>query len=258
MLRGIYSAANAMRYRAHEVEVTANNIANVTTDGFKRDRISLRSFGEMLASRISDQVGQSPAPVPLGNGTFGGCVAEAPYIDYSQGPPRVTSNPLDLYLGGPGFFAVQTDNGVRYTRSGSFSLNETGEIVDAAGNLLLGDGGAPIQLTSPSPIIINSRGEISQDAVPVARIRIVEFPDLTAIEKEGYTLFRQIDPNAPPPAAATATTVEQGTIEGSNVDPIESLIQLIVSQRAYEAAAKAVDMFNQSMTHVSGEMGRIA
>jgi flagellar basal-body rod protein FlgF len=258
MLRGIYSAANAMRYRAHEVEVTANNIANVTTDGFKSDRLGLRSFGDILASRVGDQTQDNSGPIPIGNATLGGCTAEAPFTDFSQGPPRVTGNSLDLYLSGPGFFAVQTDNGTRYTRTGSFSLSGTGEIVTPSGERLLGTDGNPVRIVSPDPILINSNGEISQNGVPVGRIQIAEFSDLSALEKEGYTLFRPIDPDVTTPSPASATSVEQGTIEGSNVNAVDCLIQLIVSQRAYEAAAKAVDMFNQSMTHVSGELGRIS
>jgi len=248
-----------MRYRAHEVEVTANNIANVTTDGFKRDRTALRSFGDILASRIYDPTGTPPSnrPVPIGTMNIGGCVAESQYIDFSAGPPRVTGNPLDLFLQGPGFFAVQTANGIRYTRNGSFSLDSTGQIVNASGEPLLNTAGTSIRITSPAPIEIRANGEVWQSGAPVGLIQIIEFPDLNSIEKEGYTMFRPIDPNQPPPPAATTTTVEQGTIEGSNVDPVGSLVQLIVSQRAYEAAAKAVDMFNQSMTRVSGELGRL-
>jgi flagellar basal-body rod protein FlgG len=262
MLRGIYAAANAMRYRANQVDVTANNLANVTTDGFKRDRTALRSFNDLLAARINDQTAGplDPArPVPIGRLDIGGCIAEAPFIDFSAGAPRVTGNPLDLFLGGPGFFALDTPRGVRYTRSGSFNLNDSGEIVNQEGFRLLGANGAPIRLTSPSPITIDSKGEISQDKIPVGRIGIVEFPDMTQIEKEGYTLFRPIDPNPPwrTPPQAISTSVEQGTVEMSNVNPIECMIELIVSQRAYEAAARAVDMFNQSMTQVSGELGRI-
>jgi flagellar basal-body rod protein FlgG len=248
-----------MRNRAHEVEVTANNIANVTTDGFKSDRTAMRNFDELLASRVNDPTGGpfGDSPTPIGTMSLGGSAAETPFIDFSAGPPRITGNPLDLFLQGPGFFAVQAATGVRYTRAGSFSLNDAGEIVNASGDKLLGVDGQPIRLTSPDPITINSKGEISQNRLPVGQIQIVEFPDLKAIEKEGYTLFRPIDPNTNPPSPASSTTVEQGTIEGSNVNPVESLVQLIVSQRAYEAAARAVDMFNQSMTHVSSDLGSL-
>jgi flagellar basal-body rod protein FlgG len=249
-----------MRYRANQVDITANNLANVSTDGFKRDRTALRSFNDLLASRINDQTAgpSDPArPVPIGPLDIGGCIAEAPFIDFSPGAPRVTGDPLDLFLDGPGFFALDTPQGARYTRSGSFNLNNSGEIVNQEGFRLLGTNDLPIRLTSPAPFTIDSKGEITQNRIPVAQIKLVEFPDLTQIEKEGYTLFRPIDPNLPAPPQAIMTSVEQGSVEMSNVNPIECMIELIVSQRAYEAAARAVDMFNQSMTQVSGELGRL-
>jgi flagellar basal-body rod protein FlgG len=251
-----------MRYRAHEVDVTANNLANVSTVGFKSDRIAMRSFGDILATRMNDQdddrpVNFPPGIKPIGIMNLGGPAAETEFIDYSPGMPHVTGNPLDLMLTGPGFFAVRTPAGERYTRGGSFSLSADGTIVNPSGYALLGTNGQPIRITSPAEITINSNGEISQDGLPVASIRVVEFVDLGLIEKEGFTLFRMIDPTQPAPMQARQTTMEQGALEGSNVDPINSLVQLIASQRAYEAAARAVDMFNQSMTRVSGELGQL-
>jgi flagellar basal-body rod protein FlgF len=261
MLRGIYSAANAMRYRAHEVEITANNIANASTNGFKSDRTALRSFGDILASRVNDKpdtpIASLSKPIPVGVINLGGPVAESPYIDFSQGAPRVTGNPLDLFLQGPGFLSVDTPDGVRYTRNGAFSLNANGDIVNPSGYKLLGVDNQPITLTSQSPITIQANGDIMQDNIPVARINITEFTDLSTMEKEGGNLFKIADASPQTPATAANTAIEQGTIESSNVNPVDSLIQLIVSQRSYEAAARAVDMFNTSMTHVSGELGRI-
>jgi len=259
MLRGIYSAANAMRYRAQEVDITANNIANVATDGFKQDRVALRSFDRILLSRISDLTeGEEVTPerFPLGSATIGGPVALTPFIDFSQGPPKITGNPLDLFLKGPGFLALETPAGVRYTRAGSFTLDPTGIIVNQNGLPLLGVDNQPIRITSPAPLTINYRGEIIQNRIPVGRIQIVEFPHLNLLEKDGATLFKPVEPSLTP-LPARETTIEQGAIEMSNVDPINSLIQLIVAQRAYEAASRAVDIFNQSMTRVSGEIGRL-
>ncbi|HDS30988.1 MAG TPA: flagellar hook-basal body protein [Firmicutes bacterium] len=262
MLRGLYSAANAMRYRAHEVDVTANNLANVSTDGFKRDRIAMRAFGDILAARINDQSDDRPVSFPpgvnyIGIMNLGGPAVETEFIDFSPGRPQVTDNPLDLMLRGPGFFTIETPGGERYTRSGKFTLSSDGIIINPAGQPLLGVNGQPIRLTSPSPIFIHSNGEIVQDGLPVARIRVVEFSDIGNLEKEGFSMFRVKDPTNMAPLPAFQTSMEQGVLEGSNVDPIDALVQLITAQRAYEAAARAVDMFNQSMNRVSSELGRL-
>ena len=259
MLRGLYAAANAMRYRAHEVEVTANNIANVSTDGFKGDRLAMRSFGDLLMERIEAEpetpLRQQPGPPLIGEMNLGGPAAESGYIDFSPGNPRSTGNPLDLFIEGPGFFVVETPNGDRYTRAGSFQLDDEGKIVNQSGHAVMGLNNQPIRITSVSPIHINQNGEIIQDGLPIGSLRLVEFVDMSVLEKEGETLFRSTDPN--PPFPAMNSTIEQGMVEGSNVNPINSLVQLIVAQRAYEAAARAVDMFNQSLSRVSSELGRL-
>ncbi len=261
MLRGLYAAANAMRYRAHEVEIVANNLANVSTDGFKRDRLAMRSFGDLLISRLDDldqrPIDNPPGPDPIGTMNLGGPAAETEFIDFSAGTPRITGNPLDLLLQGPGFYAIETPFGIRYTRAGSFTMDADGRIVNPSGYSLLGTNNQPIRITSPAPFTVNASGEIIQEGAAVGQIRIVEFADVRVLEKEGLTLFRTIDPNMAPPLRARDTRVEQGAIESSNVDPISSLVQLIIAQRAYEAAARAVDMFNDSMTRVTGELGRL-
>jgi len=260
MLRGLYAAANAMRYRANEVETVANNLANVTTDGYKRDRIAVRSFGDLLMSRIEaapeETLRMQAIPPQVGVMNLGGPIGETEFIDFSPGAPRVTGNPLDIFIEGPGFFAINTPNGERYTRAGSFTLDSEGKIVTQSGFEVQDASRNAIRITSPAPININQDGTITQDGIPVAQLRLVEFPDLTALEKEGGTLFVPADPNAVP-VPAVNSAVEQGTIEGSNVNAINSLVNLITAQRAYEAAARAVDMFNQSLSRVSGEIGRI-
>lgn len=261
MLRGLYSAANAMRYREHEIDVVANNLANVSTDGYKQDRVALRAFGDLLTSRMNDYEEQPKSIpqgiTPVGVMNLGGPITESEFIDFSPGTPVVTGNTLDLFLDGPGFFAIETQYGTRYTRNGSFSLSDTGEIVNQNGDRLLGTNTQPLRIVSPAPIEINENGEISQSGVPSGQINIVEFPDLSVIEKEGYNYFTTSDPDELPPLSARNTAVEQGTLETSNVNAIESLVHLIVAQRAYEAAARAVDMFNESLSRVSGEIGRI-
>jgi len=261
MLRGLYSAANAMRHRALEVDITANNIANVNTDGYKGDRASMRSFGDMLLSRIE----QTPEEMTdlmrlqpqIGRANLGGPAVENEYIDFSPGTPRVTGNPLDLYLQGPGFFVINTPSGERFTRTGAFTLDGEGRIVTQSGYELQSVNGGSIRATGLGEIEIDQYGRVAQDGAPIGQIRIVEFPDTSVIEKEGNTLFRIAGTIQNAPYPGTNTAVEQGTIEGSNVDAIDALVQLITAQRAFEAASRAVDMFNQNLSRVSNDLGRV-
>jgi len=261
MLRGLYSAANAMRYRVHEVETIANNLANVSTDGYKRDRIAMRSFGDMLLSRIEQHPentsDNTQVPPRIGVLNLGGPIAESEYVDFTPGAPRTTGNPLDIYIDGPGFFVVETPAGERYTRNGSFTFNDEGTIVTSDGYTVQGANGGELRIIDPAPFSINSNGDILQNGLPIGQLRIVEFPDISVIEKDGATLFRMVDNTQPQPYTAQGSTVEQGAVESSNVDAIRALVRLISAQRSYEAAARAVDMFNQSLQRVSTELGSL-
>ncbi len=261
MLRGLYSAANAMRYRVHEVETIANNLANVSTDGYKRDRIAMRSFGDMLMSRIERHPenisDDTQVPPCIGVMNLGGPIAESEFVDFSPGTPRTTGNPLDIYIQGPGFFVVETDQGERFTRNGNFMLDNEGKIVTNVGNTVQGTTGGELRIIDTAPFSVNSNGEIVQNGLPIGQLRIVEFPDIRVIEKDGGNNFRMIDNTLPQPYRAQESTVEQGVIEGSNVDTIRALVRLISAQRSYEAAARAVDMFNQSLQRVCTELGSL-
>jgi flagellar basal-body rod protein FlgF len=213
---GLTAAASALRYWERRQEVASNNLANVSTDGFKGERV----FGQMLGDATT--------------------VARAA-TDLRTGTLRTTGNPLDLGLAGDGFFVVQTPAGERYTRGGSFQLDADRRLVDAQGNAVLGTTGdgasGPIVLPSGA-VTVDAAGAVSVDGKAVATLRLERTAPGAQLAHEGGTLF--VPDGSGQPVAAADRRVRQGSLEESNVSPIGSLVDMIAVQRAYASVQKAV------------------
>ena len=213
---GLTAAASALRYWERRQEVASNNLANVSTDGFKAERV----FGQMLGDATT--------------------VARAA-TDLRTGTLRPTGNALDVALAGDGFLVVGTPNGERYSRGGSLSLDAERRLTDAQGNLVLGLGadGASGAITLPSGTVsIDEAGAVSVDGKAVATLRIERPAAGAQLAHEGGTLF--VPDGSGRPVDAAERRVRQGTLEESNVSPIGSLVDMIAVQRAYASVQKAV------------------
>ena len=232
---GMSSAAAALRYWERRQEVASNNLANVSTDGFKGQKV----FARMVEGAL-----------PAADET----------TDFSQGTLQTTNNPRDIALDGPGFFVVKTANGERYSRGGSVQINESGNLTDSSGNQLLGESG-PIRVASRAnadvgAIQIARDGMVTIDKAEVGRLRIETVPAKTTLLAEGSGLFI-------PPAARTridpdTRIVRQGALEQSNVTPIGQMVDMISIQRAYTAVQKAVTTLDTMRAIATTELARPA
>ncbi|WP_422447932.1 flagellar basal-body rod protein FlgF [Thermoanaerobacterium sp. DL9XJH110] len=255
MLRGLYTSASGMLANMERTDVISNNIANVGTTGFKKDRVIMRAFPEMALYRLDD-----PETVPPGKpvdwrpfiGVLGtGVTVDEINTNFSQGPIKTTSNPLDLAIEGEGFFEVLTGEGVRYTRDGSFTLDRDGFLVTREGYYVLGENG-PIALGRSGDITINERGEIFSDGNFVARLVVVAFPQQAPPAKQGDNLY--VSAAQPLPAQAR---IIQGALEGSNVNSVSEMVDLITAFRAYEANQKAVQAADETLGKAVNDIARI-
>ena len=158
MVRGLYIAASGMLSEMVRQDQIANDLANASTPGYKPDRATQRSFGDLLLSntRTGQPVGR------LGLGTR----VDRIVTDLSAGPIRVTGEPLDFAIAGEGYFAVRTPQGIRFTRNGQFTLSPQGTLVTALGAEVLGPGGAPIQVGANGRV---NPGQVGVFTVPNAR-----------------------------------------------------------------------------------------
>jgi flagellar basal-body rod protein FlgG len=217
MERGLYIAASGMIAEQMRQDQIANDLANASTPGYKPDRVTQRSFADLLLS--SSTTGQLVGPLSMGAG------AATMVTDVTPQPLRDTGEPLDLAIAGEGFFAVQTGQGVRYTRSGQFGASAQGTLIDAQGNQVLGQNGQPVKL--------DARGGVDAHAVGVFA--------LANPAKQGDNLF------AGKPTGAATGTVRTGALEGSGVDPARTMVDMIASFRAFEAGQKAIQTIDDSL-----------
>ncbi len=219
-----------------QMDVVANNVANINTTGFKAEQILFEEYAMPVArDRTFPNLDQPLSYVQ----------DWATIHDLSGGGLTQTGNELDVALNGGGFFAVQTPAGERWTKAGSFQINNTGTLVDLSGNPVLGIGG-PIQFgPDETGITIGADGSISSSAGAKGQLRIVEFANPQALTREGENLFA-----GGTPAANTGTSVMQGHIERSNVSGVSEMAELIRVTRAYESIA--------SLTQKQDELRRTA
>jgi flagellar basal-body rod protein FlgF/flagellar basal-body rod protein FlgG len=236
MNNGIYAASTGLLARTQELDLAANNLANANTSGFRGERVSFKTQMMTASSNAFTRVVNS----------FG--VLGSARTDFSQGSAQRTGNPLDLALEGQGFFAVQASTGVQYTRNGNFHLTATGALVTAQGLPVLGSNG-PITLPQ-GDAEISSSGVISVDGAVAGEIQLVQFDPSVSLTALGNAYY-----SAPSAAATPATnlTVNQGSLESSNVNPVESAVGLIEIQRNAEMLQRALNTFHNEFDRTAAE-----
>ncbi|MGI6148863.1 MAG: flagellar basal-body rod protein FlgF [Firmicutes bacterium] len=245
MLRGLYTAASGMLVQTARMDMLSNNLANVDTAGFQRQAPHIYAFPEMLISRV-----HNGTSVPIGRlGT--GAAVNGDRSSFLPGALRSTGNPLDAALVGPGFFAVETPEGPRYTRDGRFTTNASGWLVTLDGHRVRGERG-PI-LINGTDVVIDGTGQVLVDGRFVDKLLVVEFTDRDGLLRRGANLY-EATPEAGPPFRYRDTTVVQGAVEMANVNVIREMVNLISVQRAYEANAKVVQAYDETLGKAVNEI----
>lgn len=227
MERGLYIAASGMLSELARQNQLANDLANVSTAGYKADRVSQKSFGQLLLS--NSQTGQRIGPLGLGS------EITKYTTDLRPQALKQTDEPLDLAISGEGFFAVQTPAGVRFTRNGAFASGPGGLLVDQLGNRVLGPGRQPVKLAAD--------GTVPASAVGVFAV--------TNPVKQGDSLFNG---TAGGPAAGT---VQTGYLEGSGVDSAHTMIDMLSSLRAFEASQRAITTIDSTLHAAATQVGSL-
>jgi flagellar basal-body rod protein FlgF/flagellar basal-body rod protein FlgG len=230
---GYYAACTALAARTQALDTIANNLANVNTSGYRAEH---NVFSAVLANTHNGNGSN------LNNAINNYGIVSGASLDLSQGALQKTGNPLDLAIQGTAFFAVQTANGVMYTRNGSFQLSSTGQLITSSGDPVLGDKGTITML--PGASSISADGTISSNGAIAGKIRLVDFPAGTQLQSEGSSYYSAPEGVETP---ATDSKVQQGTLENSNVNPILSMVELITAQRSAESMQRALSMFSSEM-----------
>jgi flagellar basal-body rod protein FlgF len=226
-----------------EMDILANNIANADTTGFKVESLMEKT----------DPAAPSMAP---GSTRVNFVADNGVARNFSQGGLIRTDGPLDLAIEGQGFFQVNTAAGPRYTRDGRFRLDDTGRLVDEAGDAVLDDGGGEILLDpAQGKLTISTDGTVSQGTERIAKLGVVTFGTLATLEKTGDNLYRNTSNQQPQPA--TDVRVRQGMLEGSNVKPISEITRMIEVSRAYEQMAHVMDSTAELSKTAVSRMGKV-
>jgi flagellar basal-body rod protein FlgF len=245
MNSGMYAAVSGNVAAMQRMDVITNNLANINTAGYKKDRMV---FDSMLNSANNPTL---PAGTMTDGPVLAGYTVET---DFSQGPVKQTGNPLDLSLDGDGFFVVNTPEGKAYTRQGNFHMGSNNRLVTADGYELQGNGG-PITIKG-GKVDINAKGEVFVDGQQAGTIGIVDFPRPYQLQKIGSALFV---PSAPGEAGQPAanTRINQGSMEGSNVQPLLEMVTLIANTRYYEQCVKTVQSYDQMAAKAANDLGKV-
>ena len=255
-MRSLSIAATGMLAQQLNVEVISNNIANVNTTGFKRQRAEFQDLLYQNLRRVGATSTDTGTVVPNGVQLGVGVKAASVYRITEQGDLTSTENTLDLAIQGQGFFQVQLPgNQIGYTRAGSFQLSPTGQIVTADGYPIQPAITVPQQATSVS---VNASGEVivkldgQVQPQNVGQIQLVTFANEAGLEAVGDNLFLESpasgNARTGTPGSAGVGTVRQGFLETSNVNVVQELTTLITAQRAYEMNSKVIQTSDQMMS----------
>lgn len=258
-MRALDIAATGMQAQQTKVEVIANNIANMTTTGYKRQRVEFQDLLYQDLKRAGSNSSDSGSIVPYGTQIGLGVKTAGVYRIDQQGNLQQTGNTLDMAISGNGWFQVTLPSGqTAYTRDGSFGLAPDGTIVTADGYVVQPGIQVPSNATN---VTINSSGQVqvslSGQTAPqtVGQLQLAAFPNDAGLSAQGGNLFLQTaasgDPVTGVPSAPGFGTVMQGFVENSNVNVVSEITDLITAQRAYEMNSQVVTAANQMMTTIT-------
>ena len=242
---GFYAACAGLKARTQALEIVANNLANLTTTGFRAHDTTFRSL-------LSGSARVSGNPLNRAVNDFG--VLGGSRIDLRAGNLETTGNPLDLALEGDGFFAVRRGGETLYTRNGNFRISATGQLVTSAGDPVLGEQG-PISLPSGKASVGND-GTLSVDGAVAGKLRLAAFQSGTDLVAAGAAYYAA--PVGTVANAASDTAVRQGMLESANVNAASGMVSLISVQREAEMLQRALGMYYSEFDHIAAtELARV-
>jgi flagellar basal-body rod protein FlgF len=224
---GLYIAASGMVAEQVRQDQLSNDLANASTPGYKPDESSQHSFGDVLLANTQ-------GGAAIGSVNMGVALGKT-YTDMTPGSLQETGEPLDFAIGGSGFFAVKTAQGVRYTRDGQFTTSAQGVLTDAGGDPVLDQSGAQIK--------VGANGTVTPSVLGV-----FEVPGAT---KQGENLYTGTS------TAKASGTVRQGSLEGSGVDAAKIMVEMITSLRSFQSGQQAIQAIGQTLQEAASQVGSL-
>ncbi len=259
MIRALYTAASAMLFGMRQQDIAADNLANTRTAGYKAVTSAGEAFAGVLARSV--EAGEAPVPVPqelesvlgrIGTGVWQAVRGN----DFTDGAMRTTQDPLDLAVSGTGFFAVQTPEGVNYTRNGHLKRSLDNILVTQEGLPVLDEAGSTITLTTDN-VRVKSNGEILVGEDTVAKLGIYDLSAVTA-RRAGSNRFESAPGDVPAQVAlGTDTTIQQGMLEEANVNAAKVASQVLSTGRSFEASQRVFSTINDTLEAAVLQIGKV-
>lgn len=250
MIKGFYNLTSGMLSQGRRLDVVANNMTNISTAGYKAEHYTDRTFDEVMVSRIGNKIKTPYQPLETYQSYI--LAPDELYTDFSQSSFEETSLPLDFAIQGEGFFAIETLDGVAYTRAGSFTLDNEGYLCLSELGRVLDREGNPIQLPTDK-LEVDKQGNIStKTGEYLASLGVYMFEDNNALERTPYGLFTgdgaQINDEA---------VIHHKWVERSNVNMVKEMVNMMSTQRALQSASQMSKIYDQVITRIVNDIGRL-
>lgn len=243
MIQGIYTASRGMTPLTQQQDQIANNLANINTTGFKQSSLFIKSYRKFMENDLLQ---------PFASGDVR---ADEVFVDYREGPMKMTKEPFDMMIKGSGFFTVMTPEGVQYTRNGNFSLDPDGIIITSDGSKVMGKDGY-ILVERELPVTITENGEVLQNNESKGVLKIADFEKPYSFRRMGESRFLPLLPENTA-RESKGYSIRQGYLEGSNVDMIRNMVQMISSYRTFEADQKALHAQDETLEKAVNQVGKV-
>lgn len=246
MVRGFYMLGSGMLTQTRKLTATSNNLANVETAGYKRNVVTATNFGNIMIHRLNNQTNEPIGEISMMT------VADKTSVIHSQGNFKETGRTMDFAIEGEGFFAVQGQNGLVYTRNGSFNLDEQGYLVSSdLGGRVMGANG-PIRVGTDQ-FQADAQGNITVGNTAVGKLAVFGFADYNTLKPAGKNAYT---------AAGGAQQIQNSqmkwkNIEGSNIDAAQEMTDAIAIQRGLQTCSQALKMYDQVLSRSVTEIGKI-
>ncbi len=242
MVKGFYDATAGLHARSIQQDTISNNLANVSTEGYRTQRLAFRNL--LDHKLVVDR--------PGGTVEAWNKFEEGRYDITQQGPLRSTGNPLDIAIEGEGYFSIETADGPAYTRNGCFTRDVNGRLVAAGGNPVRMEGGGELQLPAGSEVLIGKDGTVRIDDSVVGKLELVNWRADAKLERLGENLIRPIDDTA----TTGGVAVQQGMLEDSNVNSMREMVDMIMTQRMFESLSKSLTTTDDTLRVAINDIGR--
>jgi flagellar basal-body rod protein FlgF len=243
MIQGLYAAATGLDARSLQQDVISENLAHATVPGYRQRGVAFQTFDAQLSGL--QRPAPPPPPPPAANEpppnvkpVLQGTQLTQLFDNFTPGPLEYTGNPLDVAASGNTFFVLDGPSGPLFTRNGSFTINQQGELVNQNGLRVRSEGGAITFPAEAGRIAISDEGVITSNGQEIGRLQLENVPDPRVLQRVGTTLFTGFTSQGRPDPGAVQ--VIQGYREGSNVQPVQEMVNLIAVQRYYDAAQRAL------------------